>query len=168
LPYVKEIIDEYLSAGFKEVFLRPLSPYGFALRTKTFAEYDTEQWMNFYQEGLDYILDLNRKGISFREIYTSIVLRKILTPFGTGYVNLQSPAGNAISGIIFNYDGKIYGSDEGRMLAEMNDDYMELGDLDNHTYSEIFNSEKLHNIGSGLPLLKAAGSTGPQGIQWLL
>jgi uncharacterized protein len=146
LPYVKEIIDEYLSAGFKEIFLRPLSPYGFALRTKTFAEYDTQQWMDFYQEGLEYILDLNRKGIFFREIYTSIVLRKILTPFGTGYVNLQSPAGNAISGIVFNYDGKIYGSDEGRMLAEMNDNYMELGDLDNNTYSEIFNSEKLLNI----------------------
>lgn len=146
LPHVKEIIDEYVSSSFKEIFLRPLSPYGFALRTKTFSEYDTEQWMKFYEEGLEYILELNRKGVFFREIYTTIILRKILTPFGTGYVNLQSPAGNAISGIVFNYDGKIYGSDEGRMLAEMKEDYMELGNLDDHSYSDIFTSEKLHNI----------------------
>lgn len=146
LPYIKEIIDEYIGAGFSEIFLRPLSPYGFALKTKAYTEYDTNQWLDFYYKGLEYIIDLNKKGLNFREIYTTIILRKMLTPYGTGYVNLQSPAGNAISGIIFNYDGGIYGSDEGRMLAEMDDDYMKIGHLDTHNYSEIFTSEKLHKI----------------------
>ena len=34
LDYPKEIIDEYIKLGFKSVFLRPLNPYGFALKTE--------------------------------------------------------------------------------------------------------------------------------------
>lgn len=146
LPYWKEIIDEYVSSGFSEIFLRPLSPYGFALKTKAYTEYDTDQWIEFYKQGLEYILDLNKSGVFFREIYATILLRKILTPYGTGFVNLQSPAGVAIAGIVFNYDGGIYGSDEGRMLAEMGDDYMRLGSLDTDTYSEVMTSHRLLEI----------------------
>jgi sulfatase maturation enzyme AslB (radical SAM superfamily) len=36
LPRVTEIIDEYVKQGFRGIFLRTLSPYGFALKTKLF------------------------------------------------------------------------------------------------------------------------------------
>ena len=37
----QEIIDCYVEHGFQEIFLRPLSPYGFAVRTsKSHAAYD--------------------------------------------------------------------------------------------------------------------------------
>ena len=33
LGRVKDIVDEYVRVGFERIFLRPLSPYGFAIRT---------------------------------------------------------------------------------------------------------------------------------------
>ena len=40
LPRVKDIIDEYVRSGFDRIFLRPLSPYGFAIKTKSYQAYD--------------------------------------------------------------------------------------------------------------------------------
>ena len=68
LPHVKEIIDTYWELGLHEVFLRPISPYGFAVRTKSHARYDTDRWLRFYDEGLDYILELNRQGTPMEDL----------------------------------------------------------------------------------------------------
>jgi uncharacterized protein len=59
LERVKEIIDTYVEQGLTSMFLRPLSPYGFAIKTKSFAAYDVDHWLPFYEEGLDYIIELN-------------------------------------------------------------------------------------------------------------
>lgn len=134
----KEIIDEYLDAGFNSIFLRPLSPYGFAVKTRQIQKYDMLRFFEFYKEALSYIFDLNLRGVPFREEYTSLVLRKLLSPYPTSYVDLQSPAGAGVSVIVFNYDGKVYPTDESRMLAEMGDDRFCLGSLEANTYEEIF------------------------------
>ncbi len=139
----KEIIDEYIKQGFNSIVLRPLSPYGFAMKTKSYDLYDTDAWLEFYKEGLDYIISLNKNGTFFAEEYTSLILNKMLTPFGTGYVDLQSPAGAGISAIVFNYDGNVYASDESRMLAEMGETKFKLGNLLNNTYEEIMLSSPL-------------------------
>jgi uncharacterized protein len=64
---VREIIDEYVQQGFRSIFLRPLSPYGFAVKTKWFQAYDADDWLKFYFDGLDHILDMNRAGYFFTE-----------------------------------------------------------------------------------------------------
>lgn len=143
LSHARDIIDEYLRLGFEEIFLRPLSPYGFAMRTKSYAAYDVEQWLNFYFEGLDYILELNRNGIPFIEHYAAIILTKMLTPFGTGYVDLRSPAGLGIAAIVYNYDGDVYASDESRMLAEMGDKTFRIGNVHKNSWQDIMTSEAL-------------------------
>jgi uncharacterized protein len=143
LSRVEDIIDEYVRQGFSSIFLRPLSPYGFAIKTKTFDAYETLEWLDFYRKGLAYILELNKQGLFFVEEYTSLLLQKMLTPFGTGYVDLQSPAGIGISAIIFNYDGEVYASDESRMLAEMGEKKFRLGNVIENTYEEIMLSEVL-------------------------
>jgi His-Xaa-Ser system radical SAM maturase HxsB len=139
----RDIIDEYVRNGFNSIFLRPLSPYGFAVKTGQIDLYNTERWLEFFKEGLSYILDLNRQGVPIRETYSSIVLRKMLTPAGTGYVDLQSPAGIGIGGIVYNYDGDVYASDEARMLAEMGDTTFRLGNLATDSYSDMMLSERL-------------------------
>lgn len=79
LDRVKAIIDEYLRLDFGGIFLRPLSPYGFAIKTKSYAAYSRERWLEFYFEGLDYIIALNRQGFDFIEHYAAMVLKKMLT-----------------------------------------------------------------------------------------
>ena len=90
-----------------------------------------------------YIIELNKKGTFFAEIYATMLLEKILTPYGTSYVDLQSPAGIGIGAIVFNYDGDVYASDEGRMLAEMGKHEFRLGRLSTDSYEDIMLSDAL-------------------------
>src|SRR5262249_35768725 len=142
LPRVKDIIDAYLALDFKGIFLRPLSPYGFAVKTKAYRSYDASRWLHFYKEGVEYVIHLNRAGIPFAEYYASTILRKMLTSDDPGYVDLMSPSGIGIAAVVYNYDGSVYASDEGRMLAEMGEQKFKLGALDN-TYEELFTSPNL-------------------------
>jgi len=80
-----------------------------------------DRFLEFYKEGLAHILKVNHDGYRIAEVYTQILLTKILTPHSTRYVDMQSPAGEAWSVLVYNYDGDVYASDESRMLAEMRD-----------------------------------------------
>ncbi len=140
------IVDEYLRQGFNSMFVRPINPYGLAARTGDAGGYTADEWLTFYKEVLSYILELNYQGISFRESYAALVLQKILTPYSTGFVDLQSPAGVGIGVIAFNHDGSVYPSDESRMLAEMGDNRFRLGNLLTDTYEQIMLSEKLISL----------------------
>ncbi|HEU4729830.1 MAG TPA: His-Xaa-Ser system radical SAM maturase HxsB [Kofleriaceae bacterium] len=143
LPRVTEIIDEYVAHGFQSIFLRSLSPYGFAVRTRLVRGYDITAWLEFYRRGLAHILELNRRGIRIREELTCVLLQKMMTPSGSSYVDLQSPAGIAIGALVYNYDGKIYASDEGRMLAEMGDPSFCLGSLDEQSFGSVMTNDAL-------------------------
>lgn len=143
LSQVRAIVDEYIAQDFRGIFLRPLSPYGFAIKTKFYQSYDQTKWLKFYFEGLDYIIDLNLNGFAFTEYYAAMVLRKMLTPFQPGYVDLLSPAGVGVAAVVYNYDGDVYASDESRMLAEMGDKSFCIGNVHSNTYEEIFLNDKL-------------------------
>lgn len=143
LARVTDIIDEYVRLGFPSIFLRSLSPYGFAIKTRLVRGYDVADWIAFYQRGLDHILALNRRGVRIREELTSIILQKMLSPSGAAYVDLQSPAGVGIGALVYNYNGRIYGSDEGRMLAEMGDDSLYLGNLDDQSFASVIANDGL-------------------------
>lgn len=137
LSKAREIIDTYLTLDIDAIFLRPLSPYGFAIKNRQSHKYDIERWFEFYKEGLAYVLEINRQGHHFVELYASLIVNKIFSPFGTGYVDLQSPSGMAISAIVYNYDGDIYATDEARMLAEMGDKKFRLGNVHTDSYEDV-------------------------------
>ncbi len=146
LWHFKEIVDEYVRLGFNSIFLRSLNPYGFAKQYKDKIAYPIEDFIENYKIGLDYIIDLNKKGTFFIEGFAALLLRRMLTPFATGFVDLQSPAGVGIAGAIYDYDGNVYVSDEGRMMARFKRYDFKLGNVNENTYQEIFNGEHLHNI----------------------
>ena len=148
LNHPREIIDEYIRLGFDSIFLRPISPYGYAVRTGETLRYETEQFLTFYRQALSYIFEVNRSGVDFVEVYAQILLAKILTPFPTGYVDLQSPAGAGLGAVAYNYDGDVYISDEARMLAEMGDKSFRLGNVE-CSYEEIFGGETIRAIVAG-------------------
>lgn len=145
LAHPEAIVDEYVAQGFDAIFLRPISPYGFALRTQRRTGYDRQAFLEFYRRALARIIEFNRAGTPLVEIYAQIFLTKLLTPFATGYVDLQSPAGAGIGAVVYNYDGDVYVSDEARMLAEMGDKAFRLGNVQTDTYEQLF----------GGPLLRA-------------
>ena len=131
------IIDEYVKRSFHTIFLRPISPYGFAVKSAHRTGYEIDAFLQFYQKGMAHILEINRRGCELVEIYTTILLQKILTAGNTGYVDLQSPSGAGLSVLVYNYDGDVYATDEARMLAEMKDFTFRLGNVLENTRAEI-------------------------------
>jgi len=146
LDHPTEIIDEYVRQGFHSIFLRPLSPYGFAVKSKRKTGYLLSNFLDFYVKGLAHILQINKNGYDLAEVYAKILLTKILTPYGTGFVDLQSPAGAGINVLVYNYDGDVYATDESRMLAEMGDHSFRLGNVRTHTHKGIFTGDAFLNL----------------------
>lgn len=145
LGKIPEIIDEYIELGFNGIFIRSLNPYGFAAEQARTLGYDMYDFVSAYTNALQYILSVNKTRF-FPEYFASILLSRILTPFSTGFVDLQSPAGVGISGVIYDYDGSVYPSDEARMLARMGDTHFNLGNVHTDSYNAIFGGPKLKNI----------------------
>ncbi len=144
----REIIDEYIRLGFNNIFLRQLNPYGFAKKYKDKISYPVEDFIENYKEGLDYIIELNKRGTFFVEGYARLLLRRILTPFATGFVDLQSPAGAGISCAIYDYDGNVYVSDEARMMARFKNYFFKLGNVNQDTFASMFGGEHMRSITS--------------------
>jgi His-Xaa-Ser system radical SAM maturase HxsB len=142
----KDIIDEYVRLGFNSMFLRSLNPYGFAKQYKEKIAYPIEEFVENYKVGLDYIIELNKKGVFFIEGFAALLLKRMLTPFATGFVDLQSPAGVGIAGAIYDYDGNVYVADEARMMARFKNYYFKLGNVNENTHQEMFNGKLLRKI----------------------
>ncbi|MBF6024815.1 His-Xaa-Ser system radical SAM maturase HxsB [Lysobacter niastensis] len=123
----REIVDEYRRLGFHSIFLRPLSPYGFARKTGPRIGYSLADFFAFYREALEHILAVNRDGYPLEEAYASLMLSQLFTPFSHGYVDLRSPTGAGLGAVVYDYDGQAYPSDEARMLAAMGDRSFALG-----------------------------------------
>jgi uncharacterized protein len=143
---LKEVVDEYVRLGFPGVFIRSLNPYGLAAKNTQQLGYSMEYFAKRYEEALDYIIELNLKGRPFTEYFASILLSRILTPFSTGFVDLQSPSGAGISGVIYDYNGDVYPADEARMLSRMCDKRFLMGNVFTDSYKDIFGGPVLREI----------------------
>lgn len=144
LIYPTEIVDEYVRLGFNSIFLRALNPYGQATNNDNWEEYNNK-FISFYKKAFEHIIELNKAGIVFIEEFAAIILRKMLTPYCTGFVDLQSPAGIINSVLVYNYDGYVYASDESRMLAEFKDYTFQLGSVKDK-YEDIVFGKKAKMI----------------------
>lgn len=145
LRHPKAVVDEYVRLGFPSVFLRPLSPFGFAAKSAGRIGYTMGEFLPFYEKALAHIVDLNRRGIAIQEAYAGFLLAHILTPFPIGYVDLRSPTGAGLGARVYNYDGGVYASDEGRMLAEMGDHSFRLGSV-RDSHADLLRSDAMQLI----------------------
>lgn len=140
LEYAKEIVDEYVSLGFGQVFLRPLSRLGEAARSWDQVGYDADSFLKFYQIALERIVEYNLRGIPITDYHASLFLSKIMYGRAVNYMELRSPCGAGIGQVAITANGNVYTCDEGRMLAEMGDEAFCLGNVFEHGYDDWIHS----------------------------
>ncbi len=145
LAHPEAIVDHYIEQGFTSIFLRPLSPYGFARRGLARLGYTTGEFMAFYRRALTHLIRRNLEGHVLAEAYAGLLLSSILTPFAHGYMDLRSPTGAGLGVLLYNYDGTVYPSDEARMLAAEGDTRFRLGPVQT-PYRELLLSEPMQAI----------------------
>jgi len=144
---LREVIDEYLARNLSSIFIRMINPYGSALKFWSDLGYGIEQFMASYADALEYIIILNKDGVFFQEDFATLLLTRILTPFSTGFVDLQSPSGAGIGGVIYETNGDVFIADEGRMLAKTNGDRTFcIGNVHSDNWTSIFCGKKLKQI----------------------
>ncbi|MCB9593099.1 MAG: His-Xaa-Ser system radical SAM maturase HxsB [Sandaracinaceae bacterium] len=137
LGRAEEIVDTYAALGCRALFLRPIDPFGFASKTAKMVEYPRADYLRFYAEATDYILELNRQGTQMIERYAAIFLTKILRGEDPNFLDLRSPAGAGISMLAYSYDGDVYTCDEGRMLAAQGDQTFRIGNVFESSYRDL-------------------------------
>lgn len=140
LAYAKEIVREYRKMGAPGIFLRPLTPLGFAKKQWTEIGYTAEEWLAFYQEAFSEILQINRQGIRFPEQHAVYFLKKILHGFSENYMELRSPCGASLGQLAYYADGNVYTCDEARMVAEAGDPAFRLGNVFDDSYQDLMES----------------------------
>ena len=113
----EDIVRAYFNLGLSSLFLRPLSPFGFASQQMSTMGYKAVDYFEFYKKCLRYIIELNRDRI-FAEDFALAHLHNLFRPAQSGYIDLQQPAGYVLGALVINYDGNVFGSDEARMLYE--------------------------------------------------
>ena len=133
----KDLVDLYVDLGLRNLKIRPLNPYGFATKTWRVIGYSMDEYLAFYEEVLDYIIELNLQGVQIQEGTAAVFLKKMLTPDDPNYVDIRNPIGSGTGQVAYNFDGRIFPSDEGRMLAGMGNDFFQLGVLGETSYTEM-------------------------------
>jgi len=136
----KEIIDEYVGLGLEDIFVRPLAPIGYAKGLWEKIGYTSGEFTGFYGKCLDYILELNRRGVVIREKMSAMMLEKILGFREPGYLDARCPCGAAIGQIAYNYNGDLYTCDEGRMVGWEGDDIFRIGNVFKSTFKQVISS----------------------------
>lgn len=138
LAHPERIVDEYLALGLPGIFLRPLSPIGFARRAWGTIGYTTDEFLRFYRRALAYIIQVNRAGTPFYERHILTLLTKVMLSKDPGYVDLRSPAGGAFGVLAYDHDGGIYTGDEARMVAQEGQGLFRVGTLGETAYNDLF------------------------------
>lgn len=141
LSQPERIVDEYLGLGLPGIFLRPLSPIGFAKRSWGTIGYSVEEFLHFYRRALDYIIHVNKSGTYFYERHILTLLTKVMLSKDPGYVDLRSPSGAAFGVLAYDHDGGIYTGDEARMLAQEGQGLFRVGKVGETAYNDLFEGD---------------------------
>ena len=123
------------------MFIRPLTPLGYAKEHWGEIGYNPEEFIVFYREVLDEIIRLNISGNNIQEGHALIFLKKILCQAADNYMELRSPCGASVGQVAYYYDGNIYTCDEGRMLSEMGMTDFKLGSVFDSNYDELMDND---------------------------
>jgi len=139
LGYSKQIVDEYISLGLKTLHLRFLNNLGDARPVWNNIGYSSDEFIKFWKNSVDYIFELNKKGVKIRERTIAFMAKKTLTGSDANFLDMRTPCGAIIGQLAYTPDGSIYTCDEARMTG---DDLFKVGNVVEDTYKKVLSSDK--------------------------
>jgi len=133
----RAIVDEYRALKLGGIFLRPLSPIGYAAGVWPEIGYAPEAFLKFYRAAVARVMEINLGGERFVERNAALLAAKMLRGEDPNFLDLRSPCGAGIGQLAYNYDGDVYTCDEGRMVAACGDDFFRLGSVHKNSFEEL-------------------------------
>lgn len=140
LPYAKEIVDEYLRHGLFHARMRELNIAGMAVKEWDKIGYTPKEFLIFWKKYLEYVININKKGVRFRDDTTFFILSRIL--FKKAQLNscFNSPCGVGTIQCAYDYNGDIYTCDEARSVETF-----WIGNANIERYKDVFTFNRTSN-----------------------
>lgn len=136
LEYPSELVEAYIALGFDSIFIRPLTPLGYATHNWRDIGYSPGDFLEFYERCLAFIIDKNIGGIRIQEGHAALFLKKIIGEENPNYMELRSPCGGMVGQMAYFFNGNVYTCDEGRMLGEMGNHSFRIANVYENTFDE--------------------------------
>ena len=140
LPRWKELADEYLSLGFRILRFKYIGYFGRAPSMWGEIGYTPEEFLESWKALMEYLFELNKRGVFMVEGMARILAQKLLTPVDPGFAEMQMPCGAGIGQMAYAPDGSVFSCDEGRMIEEF-----KIGSVE-QTHSQVMKNSVLKGI----------------------
>jgi len=128
-PEPASIIDAYTSRGMHSIYLRPVNFQGFA-RKRYDARASASAWNAYHTRFIDELVEHNwTADVPAEEYYFVHCLRRILRAGHNGHVDLRNPNIVGHGYVVIDHDGKIYPTDEARMVSRVGQFDLSMGDV---------------------------------------
>tara|TARA_A100001391_G_scaffold188617_1_gene159330 strand:+ start:28139 stop:29347 length:1209 start_codon:yes stop_codon:yes gene_type:complete len=130
-PEIDDLIDAYAGRGLTSIYLRPVNYHGFARKRHPASLAQSNQWRDYHQRFVRRLIDRNwaTKGAVLEETYFSHILRRIFQPGVDGHVDLRNPNAVGRDYVIVDFDGRVFPTDEARMLTRSGIIDLAIGDI---------------------------------------
>ena len=145
LDKARDIIDYYIERGERVIFVRPTYNIGRAHRNWDTVGYTGEEFVKYYIDCVEYLIELNQKGVDVFERTTADALCKIFDG-ASGSIENTSPCGMTYNMISINHDGFVYACEGGRMLGDMGCREFCIGDVYTDTYDQVLRKKHTRDL----------------------
>lgn len=137
--YYKEILDLYVELGIYNVDIRAMMYIGKAqVNPHDPNQYPYEEFTQFYKNCLNYIKELNEKGIPVEDRMTQLYKKKIYENEPTYHVDFESPWGAGTGSLTYAPNGDIYACHE-----SVGKDEFLLGNITTHSWKKLFGTKAM-------------------------
>ena len=152
-PAVAELIDMYESFGFRSIYLRPINYQGFARKNFAATRDGDAAWWRYFDGFVEELIQRNYHDQSrvLEESYLSLCLKRIFRTGLDRHVDLRNPNPVGVDYLVVDYDGKIYPTDEARMLTRSHVVDLAIGDLETGYDGELRRLLHSHSTNLGDP-----------------
>lgn len=112
----RALIDEYVKWGCKRILFKPVMAIGRA-KNRDSLSITAEDFFDFWKEGMEYLIELDSRGIYMYDMYAQSLIRNVLLPH-RAYMCARRPCGASISQTAFSEKGDIYACDFSRSMPD--------------------------------------------------
>jgi uncharacterized protein len=134
------VVDFAVSTGCQTVLLEPTSSQPF-LDGVSEDSSRLSAWLDSYDKALDRCLHHESEGQPMAEVTARVLAQRILGDRAPNDARYRSPAADGIGEMAYHWDGRVFSSEAGRQLAQLNEDEMfKIGELRIHGYHDMITS----------------------------
>ncbi|SFU19176.1 His-Xaa-Ser system radical SAM maturase HxsB [Mesorhizobium sp. YR577] len=128
-PDFDALLDNFERYGIRSVYLRPVNHQGFARKLKQ-GEEVLSRWNALHSKFIDILIARNQEtGRFMEEYYFSQCLKRVLCLGTDNHVDIRNPNFFASDYLVIDHDGRLYPTDEARMLSRIGRIDLSIGDI---------------------------------------